>query len=778
MLHRALSSSALPPVQPEHPQESRTVGALFLKVTMAKQSICSNNGSRRRMPRIPASKVMTKRNTHLLLLSVLAFTCSASGQTTDRYGGRIDVSCTRKTGRFHTEKIGSRWWLCTPEGHGFFFQGVGAWNTPNTRKFGNDRDTAARSLLDEFTSWGFNAVGEKTFGVIEPINRCAGCKQLPELQTLEMNARALFNGEHYASSSVHPVKNIVWGTNSDSHIYYFKPLIDVFDRSDLSGYLAALFEKDSGFKRYAASPYFVALAPGDSDYLIGFGAGPDFDAAGYGGNHNDTDLGRVVLVTSPMQSFDHSATQGNFSGDMELYTDTKVYSKTAMASPPASCSIVAPCSLRDYLYQKYGGSISALNAAWGSNYTTFDSSGTGRSQSICVGALWDGSKTTCSDAFASLNISPYSVQVFVDGILQAGDCPWFALTDAAAALHGCGRLSNDTGYLGGLSGNTIAATSTINYKTGAISINFKLAPSAGRHAITVTYAQNGWMYGTGLMDEDGRHSWTGTNAVCLLPVNGGGPGTPSWACRRDNPSGWGPPNANANLARDLEDWVGQFAAEYFGTVNNTLKAAAPQVLFLGMDIVGGWYQPANSNILKGAAGDVDILFTQVAFSPDDQPTSGITTQASLVAANNYITQYYGDHPLMNFVNSNANADSAMAPSHPDSPVTFSSQARRGTGWYNIVNTMLNTPSYNNTYQWVGIVWWGSHDFNNYEKTNFGLKTPSDNAYDGHEDVAAIVPCSPPLEKYTCGGEKRDYGDVVTWVKKANHLWLELASPKP
>ncbi len=120
----------------------------------------------------------------------------------------------------------------------------------------------------------------------------------------------------------------------------------------------------------------------------------------------------------------------------------------------------------------------------------------------------------------------------------------------------------------------------------------------------------------------------------------------------------------------------------------------------------------------------------------------------------------------------------MAPSNPDSPVTFSTQARRGNGWYNIVNTMLNTPSYTNTYQWVGIVWWGSHDFNNYEKTNFGLKSPSDNAYDGHEDVAATVPCSPPLEKYTCGGEKRDYGDAITWVKKANHLWLELAGSKP
>jgi hypothetical protein len=235
----------------------------------------------------------------------------------------------------------------------------------------------------------------------------------------------------------------VWGTNSSSYIYYYKPLVDVFDVVNFRGYLTASFAKDSGFRNYMSSLYFVGMAPGDSDYLIGFGDGPDFDAAGYGGNHNDTDLGRIVLVTSPIQTFDHSATQGNFSGDTELYADTKVYSKTAMASPPATCSIATPCSLWDYLYKKYGGIIGALNAAWGSNYTTFDSTGTVRPQNICASMPWDGSNTTCSDAIGNLNISPYSVQVFVDGTLQAGDCPWFALTDAAAALHGCGRRDLD-----------------------------------------------------------------------------------------------------------------------------------------------------------------------------------------------------------------------------------------------------------------------------------------------------------------------------------------------
>jgi hypothetical protein len=47
-----------------------------------------------------------------------------------------------------------------------------------------------------------------------------------------------------------------------------------------------------------------------------------------------------------------------------------------LANPPAGCPVQTLCSLRDYLYKKYNGNISALNAAWSSSYMTFDSTGT------------------------------------------------------------------------------------------------------------------------------------------------------------------------------------------------------------------------------------------------------------------------------------------------------------------------------------------------------------------------------------------------------------------
>ena len=47
---------------------------------------------------------------------------SAPAAELDAYGGFANVK-GEKTGFFHTQKIGGRWWLVTPEGHGFF--GIG-----------------------------------------------------------------------------------------------------------------------------------------------------------------------------------------------------------------------------------------------------------------------------------------------------------------------------------------------------------------------------------------------------------------------------------------------------------------------------------------------------------------------------------------------------------------------------------------------------------------------------------------------------------------------------
>jgi hypothetical protein len=733
-----------------------------------------------------------RRKEILLLLVVVA---SAAGllmpadkealNAFDADGGWKQSPCVGgATGHFYTEKVGNRWWLCSTFGHHLFFEGIGAWQPSNPgAKYGTN-NAAALNAQNEALAWNFNAVGQKTYGsgrfpcpgCVE--GACSGCKLLPMIQTFEMLSRATDNGDSYAPAGT-VTKNLTWGVNASGAPWYFKPLLDVFD-PNLVIYLTAYMRSNSdqnSFHSYKNNAHVVGVMIGDNDFFLGVGPGPDFDAGGnrYGGGKNESDLGRLVLTTSPIQTFNPSPAQGGPGDTPEIYSDTKVYAKTGMGSPPANCTLATPCSLRDYLHKKYDGSIDALNAAWASNYTTFDSSGTDRSQNICASTTWNGSNTTCSDTLTSPNISPHSVAVTVDGVLQAGDCPWFAgnTSSGGYSLRWCGGRAANSGYLGGRTGGTIARTSTIDYTTGAVTINFNIAPRAGAHTIKITYVQNGWMYGTGLMDEDGRNSsWIGTNVVCLLPVNGGGPGTDSWACRPGNPGSWPLPSASAKMAADIETWIGQYSAKFFSATTGTVHANT-KALSMGTDSVGIWMQPANKNIYLGAAGNVDILFQELGWSPDDDPGSGVTTETAFNAAYEYVTRYYGDQPMINFYESNANPDSAMAGRGPSGVLTFASQAHRGQGYLNLVTDILNTQSFNGTHQWVGVSWWAWQDFGN-EKTNWGLKTPTDNAYDGREDVTADVSCSPPLERYKCGGEKADYGDLIGEIRRANRLWIESA----
>lgn len=801
----------------------------------------------------------------LLVATLLLLCVGVKAQQLDQYGGRTDVACAQATGWFHTEKIGNRWWFCNPLGHGYFFHGVGAWVTPNIPKYNNDTQLAAASLITEFTSWGFNGVGELSYGAIEP-GSCATCKKLPQIQTITVSNYAGVNLWNYAAR---PMKNMMWGMNQNytgwraSIMDFFEPQFDVW--------LGNFFKTDQTVKNYALNPYFAGMMLDDTDWFWGMAAGPEFHTVLPG--HNSGDPGYIVLNTSPVQTFNPDPASRSIP---ETYSDTKVYSKVAMANPPATCSVQTPCSLRDFLFKRYNGSITALNLDWGSNYTSFDSTGT-PVQGVLI-ATGDGNTQSFSFQLPSVPISPLSVLLKIDGVAQGGDCPGFQVcnignvnqgtfggaagtpimvgeqawnsdihfTDASgypqAAFHSVlvyhyptgvnevgtpsrmvGERSQSSqqpfvigpgpdveglasgydvymycdmnqgvaptfgcvaaGLTGTLtlqasnvpigvnwsvpvtgittSGSTIPASpSFIDYTTGQGKITFKNKLALGSK-VTLDYVQNGWMFGSGVMDEDGRHKqWVGTNSICLLPAG---------SCDGvDNPL----PNANPHMGAALDAWVAQFAGQYFATMRKNLKAAAPNMLYLGPDTAGGWGRPPRKEILQAAALYVDALFTNWFANQPDAATDAQVFQ--------FTTQNFGDKPMINFLTLSASPDSAES-DYDDYLCCFHemTQEERGLQWYTIANTELNMLSANGTYQWIGDVLWGSQDFNgtNGEHNNWGVKTPTDNAYDGHEAVMATGPCSIPLQTYKCGGEKANYGDVITQMSAGNLLWL-LINPTP
>ena len=670
----------------------------------------------------------------------------------DQYGGSTRLPCTNKTGHFILTKIGNRWWFCTPAGNVFVSMSVGGvgpipkatndCENVNTypiyiRKYGDASSNWGSQTLKRMTTWGFNSVGQDSVGFVHP-----GGKQpipLPYLTEPKPAENASINQSGFLTE---PIKDEISGANNNYNGWRGGALYDVFDPKLNTWWQKALTNTSNpGMQKIRNNdPYILGIFTDDGDYFWGAGAGPDFPTG-----HTNSNIAWMTLITSPVQTYIQSTPFGN---KAFLYQTTQVYSKSLATNPTTPCSIASPCSLRDYLWQKYGGNIANLNKAWGANYTTFDSTGT----QVTGEAVGTGNAVTKVFTYTLAHVadSPYSVLIFVGGVAKAGDCPWFH--------RACGATTANTGTLGSPTANLITqATSTINYSTGAITITFATAPAVGA-SITVNYVYGGWMAGgTGLMDEDGSHTaWVGTNPFCL---EGPDPNYPTYfAC-----VGGGGPNANPALGGDLDNWVSQFAAKYFKTMHDDLKAVS-KLPYLGLDLIGSWNGPAYSKFLEGAAPYLDGAYVSLAYwAPTPSP-------AAFQSVYQYTTRYLGDLPLLKFGGINAQSDSSMYCRPAGGPNIMPDQATRGQMWYNTVNYLLTTPGYNGTYPFVGFDWWTWQDSQN---LNQGLVSIHDNAYDGHEAVSATVPCSAPNQALTCGGEAKDYGNLLEKVIQANEVWYKL-----
>ena len=643
----------------------------------------------------------------LLVVLSLALVCWA--QEFDQYGGfKALPSPSASTGRFRVEKLGTKWLFVDPANNGYFLLGMyvlqpdthvddmhGKNDDRITAKYGSTQKwaTAQESRL---LSWGFNASGPNPHPLFLPASREQPVK-FPFMLEVWPGGYSMRNIYNWAPA---PVKNLVHvfspnykGWRSPSGIAdYYDPNFSTFLKSELTRDPYIL-----GIEHSSSKNYLVGVFSDDGDFTNGFGAGPDFDTQPSIG-HNNFHLGFLVLTGSPLDPADI--------GFKFLYADPEVKSKKA---------------LRDMLAAKYG-TVAALNSAWGSNYTTFDSSGkTIGGEGIGTG---DGTTLTFSKALLNVPISNLSLQVLVNGVVVAGDNSC------------CDSAPNRRVW-----GPTLAS-SFLNRTTGEFAITFKPdnAPKAGA-SITATYVQNGWGYGSGLMDEDFRSShqaWLGNEATYLN-------------------------SANVHVKADLDQFLYEIAAHYFSTCRSQIQAALPGVLYLGPDPLGSWSTPSNKQVLKAAAQYLDAMEVGGGY-----PLS----RAEL----DYMYTYFGDKPIIASQYRTANRDSAMYRYGSTAGKDYTSQEARGQDYLDAV-THLATEAYpNGDRPYIGSLWWQYLD-NWGEHNNWGLVSLSDNAYDGKEATTGpggvgvrSFPCSPPLGNYRCGGEERNYGDVITLVKRA-HLQL-------
>jgi hypothetical protein len=277
----------------------------------------------------------------------------------DRFGGVLGAPCIRRsTGYFHLEITGNRWLLCTPLGHEFWMLSVYQidWTTGGTayatavaNKYGSSQVWAAQTTA-RLQSWGFNTIGPQS-GVgshnvlpVSTYNSAPNPHPMPFLRYIDLSSWCVRN-------PAYQVKNLYNGMNP-AIFSVGRTFPDVFDPHWVA---CAQFYAANGDGSFTPNlpqnePWMIGTWLGDADFLYGFGRGPQTPG---GGAHPH--LGWIAATMSPTQA---SGPNGDFS-NLFTYSNTAVYTKLAWQT---------------YLENRYG-TIQALNTAWGSNYTTFGSSG-------------------------------------------------------------------------------------------------------------------------------------------------------------------------------------------------------------------------------------------------------------------------------------------------------------------------------------------------------------------------------------------------------------------
>lgn len=279
--------------------------------------------------------------------------------TADEYGG-VARGAGPATGRFQVKQVGNRWMFITPEGNGMWMIGVyGAMYSQSqndlgstgesrvTAKYGGEPDW--KNKWRQFTVkrvklWGFNTLAEyHHWGVRPGAFPDSNPERMPYLHIIRPSYYGLDNRHGYGTG---PFKELIQGTDPQHYTGYrggHAP--DVFD-PNFEAYADGSIRRDEGLRHgNMGDRWMLGISMDDTDDLFGFGPGPDLPAA-----RQHPHLGWIALVTN----FEQASSPW-----VPSYPDRRVHTKYA---------------LRDFLARKYG-SITALNAAWRSNYSTFDSAG-------------------------------------------------------------------------------------------------------------------------------------------------------------------------------------------------------------------------------------------------------------------------------------------------------------------------------------------------------------------------------------------------------------------
>ena len=356
---------------------------------------------------------------------------------TDQYGGFTDLPVSGgATGFFRLGQIGDRWTFVTPEGNAFLYKGIMVWSPvgggryePNLkRKYGGGsaREAGrytpyvlfrmAQMLGINTIGWGtgiyhfpVNFLGQgktvELFGCGFPMLPNHGCAN-PAVATSKRAKDILRTGTNDGG-----VKIAAWASGGNRRACvdmgdpHFGP-VEGLPLQATNAVKESIDKRKGEFVGFdiAQSPWLHSNSIDDADYFFGHKGGYSIHP------------GWIAAVTSPYQV---AHADGTVYDGLGGRTDGVVYCKQRA---------------RNYLQQKYG-TIQALNTAWGSNYTTFDSSnpsdpllawqsgtGTGFLDEDGVTHSWIKVNTTLGvwqwSFMSALQVLPPQVKVDLDEVME------------------------------------------------------------------------------------------------------------------------------------------------------------------------------------------------------------------------------------------------------------------------------------------------------------------------------------------------------------------------
>ncbi len=767
-----------------------------------------------------------------LLFLLAASFCSA--QSLDLYGGRNDISCAGTNAHFFTQKIGAKWWLCTPLGHGFFFQGVSnlAWNNNATTggynyqgiitsKFASDPNGWqygwADNTLARIKSWGFNAIGDSSNDYVFAWGAQGGARtpatKLPAIPANTMTLYSFENRDNLLSPGV-VEKNLMDAIVGSAYTGFVgRGLPDAFD-AGYASYVNArwtLTLADSYYKQWLTSPYSLGVVVDESDDIFGLN-GPGLQPPNPPDGTYHPHAGWISIAVPPRRYASAATIAG---ANLNLtYNDPTIFAKLELIKELDKTTYPAT--------GKYA-SIGALNTSWGSTYTTFQSSGTQyTAESVGTG---NGSTKVFSGTLAHSGIDHFSVGLKVAGVVTGGDM-------------GNGSVNPQT---------TFASSAVLGYNYGEFLVYFNTPPANGA-TLSLTYNYTACGSGTATT------TW-GTGDGVTQFYNSDNQPPITWQCGLGNPVGMTPgtlsikvngvsQGTDASTPAITGSGVSSSFVNYStGAYSFTFITAPVSSAAITVDYhTNGWcnggtgildecgshtaWLGATDGLLNpalasaGAVTDLNTFLynfsykyfnthraafkavspTQLMFCPELNNHGGLTRSQTLQAAGQLCDvmqagantqalldateQYAGDVPLFQgFIGNAANPDSSLHAFANPGGDTLTTQSQRGAYVIGAVSGTVNgaVTSTGNVPN-IGYTLWDWADAwcdgGSCAKVNWGLVTSRDNVYDGLEAVSALnITCQSPQSAYhTCGGEDFNYGNLLTSVKSANALWLASSSP--